>query len=450
MLKLLLITLSLLSLTACQGASGQAANTEIGPYVQEELSDESLLKSMAIYDGVDIGGLDMAGANKLVAEQRLMDEFEPILDKEISIYYDGGTYSLTYRDLGYSFNYEEAINQAYSYGRQGSPETRLEDIASFIENPVSVSLSHDFNEDIAEESLRKLRDETMTPAQGGHLAYDGDSDTVYVADVSPGLEMDLNDAMEKAPKLEIKPEESVDVAKKHALVNPDLEAVAQSIDGPMGASESFFQTWFWERTENIRISTGELNGVIIMPGETFSFNDYIGDTPYERGYQDAVIIQGTTEVPGKGGGVCQTSTGLYHAALKAGMEIIERHPHTLIMPYSEGGLDAAVDYGIIDLKVRNPYDFPLLIKTNYYEDDNHNGKISFEIWGDTSKMNDEIIIYSHWNYNVSYDTVYGSEYVSGVVGSHWSAYRENTSTGDVEYLGDTYYPAVTEVLVIED
>lgn len=444
MKKLIILGLAL-SLVACNGDKSKKST-----YKQSRLSDEGLLKSMAIYQGVSVEGIDLAGANKLVAKELLQEKFEKDLDKEVKLTYEDKVYNLTLRDLGYFYDYDKIIEEAYSLGREGDDEKRLKDIKNLKKEKKDFELEHSFSEDKARESLSAIREETKISGEGGKIAYDPDLDELTAKVEDPGKAIDLNDAISKVKDLDFEKPGDIAMVSEKVLENEEAAQLIARVKGMVSSSVSCFGTWFWERAENVRLSTAELNGLVIMPGETFSFNEYIGDTPYERGYQDAVIIQGTTEVPGKGGGVCQTSTGLYQAVLRAGLEIVERHPHTLIMPYSDGGLDAAVDYGLIDLKLRNPYDFPVLIKTYYVDQENGTGEIHFEVWGDTDVIKEEYEIYSTWNYDVAYDTIHSSTDdgmdIAGVTGSSWTAYRENPETGEVEYLNDTYYPAVNAVI----
>ncbi len=96
-----------------------------------------------------------------------------------------------------------------------------------------------------------------------------------------------------------------------------------------------------------------LDGTVVPPGDIFSFNETVGPRTREAGFEEAIIIAGQEFVPGLGGGVCQVSTTLYNAALKAGMKITERSRHSRMIHYVPIGLDAAVSYGVIDLKFQN-------------------------------------------------------------------------------------------------
>lgn len=115
------------------------------------------------------------------------------------------------------------------------------------------------------------------------------------------------------------------------------------------------------RSENIRLATEAIDGTVIEPGGTFSFNDVVGNTSAERGYQEAAVIRNGEVAQGDGGGVCQVSTALYIAAVKADMEIVERHPHSVPSDYAPIGLDATIVYGSFDLRLKNNTDHAITI-----------------------------------------------------------------------------------------
>jgi vancomycin resistance protein YoaR len=106
----------------------------------------------------------------------------------------------------------------------------------------------------------------------------------------------------------------------------------------------------------------QLDGTVIAPGETFSFNETVGTWSRDKGYRRAPVSFGGLLVDSWGGGVCQTSSTLYNAGLLAGLEVVERHRHHYAPTYIKPGRDAAVAYPNIDLKLKNPYDFPITVK----------------------------------------------------------------------------------------
>lgn len=116
------------------------------------------------------------------------------------------------------------------------------------------------------------------------------------------------------------------------------------------------------RVDNIDLSAKSIYGVVLGPGDIFSFNRIVGERTKARGYKEANVIVDGDFVNGLGGGICQTSSTLYNVALDAGMEIIERNPHSLPVSYVPEGRDAMVNWGTSDLRFRNNFDYPVLIQ----------------------------------------------------------------------------------------
>jgi vancomycin resistance protein YoaR len=112
---------------------------------------------------------------------------------------------------------------------------------------------------------------------------------------------------------------------------------------------------------NVNLAIKEINGKVLQPGAVFSFNHTVGSWTAERGYVKAPVSYDGELIRDWGGGVCQTSTTLYNAALLAGLQIVERHHHHWPARYAPLGRDAAVAYSDIDLKFRNTLSAPVRI-----------------------------------------------------------------------------------------
>ena len=124
-----------------------------------------------------------------------------------------------------------------------------------------------------------------------------------------------------------------------------------------------YSTSSTERKENIKIAAKSLDGVLIDSGGEFSFNRVVGERTEKRGYKTAKIIVDGEFVDGVGGGVCQVSTTVYNAALLAGLDVAEYHPHSLAVGYVAPSFDAMVNSGWADLRFFNNTDSPIIIKT---------------------------------------------------------------------------------------
>jgi vancomycin resistance protein YoaR len=116
-----------------------------------------------------------------------------------------------------------------------------------------------------------------------------------------------------------------------------------------------------DRTYNLKVGADHLNGHILKPHELFSFNEVVGDRTEKEGYRVAPVIQGGELIDGLAGGMCQIASTLHAASFFAGLEIVHSTPHSRPSAYISMGLDSTVVYPTTDLKLRNPYDFPVVM-----------------------------------------------------------------------------------------
>ncbi|MFZ5652357.1 MAG: VanW family protein [Bacillota bacterium] len=127
--------------------------------------------------------------------------------------------------------------------------------------------------------------------------------------------------------------------------------------------------------KNANTSLNYINGVILPPGETFSFNSAAGPYTEERGYTTGFAFSGNKVIQSMGGGVCRTSTLVYIAVLNAGLPVVERHRHSLPVDYAPKNKDASVWYGVLDLKFKNDRKYPLVLKSS-----GNSRRIYLSIW----------------------------------------------------------------------
>lgn len=136
------------------------------------------------------------------------------------------------------------------------------------------------------------------------------------------------------------------------------------------------------RTTNLILASNKINGTVIMPGETFSYNKIVGERTIAAGYKEAPIyVEGRVE-DGLGGGICQITSTLYNAVLFANLEIVERSNHQFVPSYVKASRDATVVYGAIDFKFKNNRNYPIKINCSV-----SNGIANFKIFG--LKTNDD-------------------------------------------------------------
>lgn len=130
------------------------------------------------------------------------------------------------------------------------------------------------------------------------------------------------------------------------------------------------------RNANIKLASEILSGAVLMPGDTFSFNDRVGRRTIARGFKVAGVYVNGRHDTGVGGGICQVSTTLYNAALFANLKIVKRSNHSMPVAYVPVGRDATVDYGSLDLQFKNTTESPIAVTMEY-----ETGKLTARILG---------------------------------------------------------------------
>lgn len=141
----------------------------------------------------------------------------------------------------------------------------------------------------------------------------------------------------------------------------ELEGVR--VDALLGFYETRYSTLedSADRTYNLRVAVQHVDGLVVMPGEVFDFNDAVGPRTEANGFRPAPEIAGGELVDGVGGGTCQVAGTLHAAVFFAGLSVVERHPHSRPSAYLWMGLDATVVYPNIDFRFRNDRAFPVAI-----------------------------------------------------------------------------------------
>ncbi len=165
------------------------------------------------------------------------------------------------------------------------------------------------------------------------------------------------------------------------------------------------------RATNVELSAKKLNGYVLNPGETFSYNTVVGKRTAEAGFKSAGAYAGGKVVQEIGGGICQTSSTLYCAALYANLEIVARDEHGFAVSYVPWGLDATVSWGGPEFKFKNNREFPVKIVTKC-----ENRQLTIEIWGTDVDGSYVKMDYSAW-------TVYDTTYPSVAIGTGAVTYR---------------------------
>jgi len=239
-----------------------------------------------------------------------------------------------------------------------------------------------------EKYVDGIKESVDSPAQNAHFQFENDRVTVF-SPAKTGTTLDrektINLIAAGLISLEVGRKDNEVIELPIIKTEPEINTQDSNelgISGLVGKGESWFHHSIPSRVANVKLASSKFNGVLIKPGETFSFNKTLGEVSRQTGYQSAWIIKDGRTVLGDGGGVCQVSTTLFRAALNSGLSIVERHAHSYRVSYYEEnyqlGVDATVFSPSVDLKIENDYNCWLLVQTKI---DPENYYLSFEIYG---------------------------------------------------------------------
>lgn len=157
----------------------------------------------------------------------------------------------------------------------------------------------------------------------------------------------------------------------------------------LGTFTTYFSTADGNRTSNIRLATKKINGVVLMPGETFSYNQVVGKRTAAAGFKAAHAFSGGKVVDEIGGGICQVSSTLYNTVLLANLQIVERRNHHFNTGYVKPGTDATVAWGGVDFKFKNSRNYPIKIIGSV-----SGGSVKIDIYGLKQENEYDVVIES--------------------------------------------------------
>jgi vancomycin resistance protein YoaR len=267
----------------------------------------------------------------------------------------------TLGELGVTVDGDAVASLALRQGRQGDLLTRARLADRARRGDLDIPLQPVLDPRVVVERLAPLKEDLDTPAIPARL----DLDQHAILPERDGRALDPDAAADRVARAALDPAVAevelpfVDVppaATRASLSRIDISKVVAS-----------FQTYFSRygdqgpRARNIEVAASHVNGLVIEAGQSVSFNDVVGPRTEENGFKTAFEIVKGEYKEGTGGGTCQVASTLHAIAFFAGLDIVQRLPHSRPSAYIPSGLDATVVYPVVDLKLRNPFTFPVVV-----------------------------------------------------------------------------------------
>ena len=378
-----------------------------------------------ILDGVSIQGIDVSGLSYEEAKAKLDEIYNKKMEKDINLSYEDYKATLNPTLMEVNYNIEKAVDEAYNLGRGENIFVNNYQILMTLIQKKNINIEMTLNEEVTRQSIEDIGvnlpgiviessysvedDELIITKGEPGIVIDTDKLLEQVKEILNNTDTENQNII--IPVLEKEPE-AIDIDKIYEEVHtepqdayyteepfavyPEVEGIDFDLESaremlkedkeeyvipliitkPEKTLEDIGEKAFpdelatfttrydasdTDRTTNLKLACEKLNGTVVLPGETFSYNDTLGPRTVAAGYKNAKIYEAGQVVDGLGGGICQISSTLYNTALKANMEIVERRNHQFVTSYVPAGRDATVVYGSTDFKFKNTRAYPIRI-----------------------------------------------------------------------------------------
>ena len=327
-------------------------------------------------NGVNVGGKTLVEAKKLIEVNLL----EKVTDKTIKLVASGKEIIVEYEKINPEYKVDAAIDKALTIGKKENFLKKNSYIKNGIKEEIKVEFGYD--EKVVDEYLKTFNLEVTVLAKDAGIEAVGDE--VKIIPAENGIELDLEKTKEII-------DENIDCDTN--IMNDEIEVpirvqlpkvtdeIISEIDSRFATASTSFNSGDWNRAENLRLATKNINGTVLMPGELFSYNEVVGERTIETGFKAGAAFSGGEVVQSIGGGICQISTTLYQAIMGSGIPSVERTNHSMRVGYAPPSEDATVAWGYLDYKFKNVYDSPIFIQGIISD-----GIVTFNIYGDKDDL----------------------------------------------------------------
>lgn len=471
-----------------------------------------------ILGGIYIGDVAVEGLTEEEAIKILNEKYQEQNKKEIALKINGEIFSITPEQIEVTYNIEKAVSEAYKVGRDGNIFENNFDIIQTMLGEQKIEIEFSYNEELLKNVLKGFN--AKLPNAMVDNTYCVEEDELIITRGVDGIEIDVDGAKQaiisniktgnigeveiktkftKCPEINIEKiysevktepqnasyktdpfeiiphkngidfdidearkvlsEEKEEYVIKLAIIEPEIhtnEIGEEAFPDLLSSFSTKYDETNRSRSKNLKIAMDKLNGVVVMPGEVFSYNQTLGKRTAEQGYEYANGFAGGKVVPMLAGGICQISSTLYDAVLYANLNIVERHNHAFQATYVEPGKDATVVYGSLDFKFENTRNYPIMIKTTA-----KGGLAEIKIFGIREAVEYEVEVITEVLNYTPYNVVYqndsslapGQQKVSqwGLQGCKSITYRIVSLNGQQvskEVLSTDTYQALSKIIKV--
>lgn len=370
---------------------------------------------------IPVGGMsEQAAADRIMERSGALYE-----DAKVALTIYQTTYDIPVRDVLESVDGAQSAANAFAVGRTGNPLARMWDVVKALIGKNEAQIAAQVDEDGMEKALEEIASQALTEPVEPTWEVGTDSITIHAGKPGVNFDTkavrekmdekirlmdfepyEVSTELSETPAIDIdkiaaeaigegtsatvdktdgktiipeKPGVQFDVEEARSIIgdgSAESYTIPATVTPAKVTAEELKEVLFRDtlaqastnldegnvpRTNNVRLASSSINGTILNPGDEFSYNGVVGERTEARGYKPAGAYVNGQVVDEFGGGVCQPSSTLYMAVLRADLEVTERHNHSFTVAYTPLGEDATVDYGNLDFRFKNDTDYPIKI-----------------------------------------------------------------------------------------
>lgn len=321
--------------------------------------------------GVMLGGLDQAEALRVLAPA-----YAGEADREVTFLLGKNKYIYSYRELGILADLAGSVQRAFDFGRTGTVQARYHEISLARSGKVDLPLLYSIDQAAILKKIDELAGLVDRAPRDAGFAV-GKDGTFLIIDGQPGIKIDRQQLLAELSQANLSAPVSITLNPKSIVPQVSTSQIEGKAPTELiSEAATTFDPSNLTRKENLRVAAEKINNRIFAPGEVVSFNEVVGPRVVERGFKEANVILNGKFVPGVGGGVCQVSSTLYYAVLKANLKVITRSNHSLKVAYLPAGLDAVISGNEIDFRFQNITPGYLMTKAEIT-----GGKLTVQLFG---------------------------------------------------------------------
>ncbi len=307
-----------------------------------------------------INGIDISGLGFEEGERRVLESEQSVLTRiSLPVSYNGATQTFGATELGVSTNSKELLDEAYHRNKAGMLHWDF----NLTHTPFHKDTEFVLDETKLSSALGRFLKERDIPAKNATASFDTVARKFVYTNETTGHVADIAAIVSAVKDKLIKKEYSTFAVSSGYIntVKPTVTAQTLAHNTVLIGRCVTLATNDENRNTNVRLMCEAVDGLVLLPNETLSLNELVGQRTEAKGFKAAAAIVDGQLADSIGGGICQLAGTLYNAALYADMDIVERVHHTWPSEYLPIGLDATLNWDNKDLKIRNSSDSPIYI-----------------------------------------------------------------------------------------